>query len=90
MIIHDLSSRINPAFSRKAVTGSLFPYVEEPKIFAQEMHRDFPDLPSFFNYSANFCDRDTPLVVIAKIQSHNSIVDAMGFPYNLYLCSWMQ
>ncbi|MFC1943480.1 oxaloacetate decarboxylase [Chloroflexota bacterium] len=37
------------------------PDVEEPKKFAEEMHRDFPGLPLFFNYSGNFKWYDAPL-----------------------------
>jgi isocitrate lyase len=37
------------------------PDVEEPKKFAKEMHRDFPGLPLFFNYSGNFKWYDAPL-----------------------------
>ena len=37
------------------------PDVEEPKRFAKEMHRDFPGLPLFFNYSGNFKWYDAPL-----------------------------
>jgi isocitrate lyase len=45
------------------------PDIEVPKKFAQEMHREFPDLPLFFNYSANFKWYDAPLNFsdIAKI-----------------------
>jgi len=37
------------------------PDVEDPKKFAKEMHRDFPNLPLFFNYSGNFKWYDAPL-----------------------------
>ena len=37
------------------------PDVEAPKKFAIEMHRDFPNLPLFFNYSGNFKWYDAPL-----------------------------
>ncbi len=45
------------------------PDIEVPKMFAQEMHKGFPDLPLFFNYSANFKWYDAPLKFsdIAKI-----------------------
>ena len=45
------------------------PDIEVPKTFAQEMHREFPDIPLFFNYSANFKWYDSPLEFsdIAKI-----------------------
>ena len=45
------------------------PDIEVPKKFAQEMHKDFPGLPLFFNYSANFKWYDAPLTFsdIAKI-----------------------
>ena len=37
------------------------PDVEDPRQFAKEMHRDFPGLPLFFNYSGNFKWYDAPL-----------------------------
>jgi len=32
-----------------------------PKKFAEEMHKEFPDLPLWYNYSANFKWSDSPL-----------------------------
>jgi hypothetical protein len=43
----------------------------------------------YFTYPCFIRDKGSPLVVKAKIQSHNSIVDAMRFPYNLYSGSWI-
>jgi 2-methylisocitrate lyase-like PEP mutase family enzyme len=37
------------------------PEVEQPKKFADEMHREFPNLPLFFNYSSSFTWCDSPL-----------------------------
>jgi len=37
------------------------PDVEQPKKFADEMHREFPNLPLFFNYSSSFQWYDSPL-----------------------------
>jgi 2-methylisocitrate lyase-like PEP mutase family enzyme len=43
--------------------------IEEPIKFAEEMHKEFPNLPLFFNYSSNFKWYDSPLTFddIAKI-----------------------
>lgn len=35
--------------------------IEEPKRFAEEIHKEFPNLPLFFNYSANFKWCNSPL-----------------------------
>jgi isocitrate lyase len=37
------------------------PDVEQPKKFAEEMHKEFPNLPLFFNYSSSFQWYDSPL-----------------------------
>ena len=37
------------------------PDIEEPKKFAEEMHKEFPNLPLFFNYSSSFQWYDSPL-----------------------------
>ncbi len=37
------------------------PDTREPKRFAEEMHREFPNLPLFFNYSSSFRWYDSPL-----------------------------
>jgi len=38
-----------------------FPEIEYPKRFAEEIHKEFPSLPLFFNYSSNFKWCDSPL-----------------------------
>ncbi len=37
------------------------PEIEGPKKFAQEIHREFPDLPLFFNYSSSFQWHNSPV-----------------------------
>jgi isocitrate lyase len=38
-----------------------FPDIEYPKKFAEEMHREFPNLPLHFNYSGNLQWHDSPV-----------------------------
>jgi isocitrate lyase len=37
-----------------------FPHIEYPKRFAQEMHKEFPNVPLYFNYSSNLQWHQSP------------------------------
>jgi 2-methylisocitrate lyase-like PEP mutase family enzyme len=52
---------------------------EQPKKFADEMHREFPNLPLFFNYSSSFTWYDSPLKFIDVAQmGYKVIIISLG------------